>query len=74
MKADKWEDLDSAIVEYIKYHHGLCPANSAMLEEIARKMRPVCWSPWRRVDKRTQALRKTGLIKLDSHRKWVLAK
>ena len=64
--------LDGAILEYIALHYGRCPANSVMLEDIAKGY--FSGIPWRAIDRRTQVLRKQGKIELDSHRKWVIKK
>jgi hypothetical protein len=66
------DSLDSAILEYISLHYGKCPANSMMLADIAKHVSTASVS-WRVVDRRTQALRKQGKIKLDARRKWVIA-
>ena len=63
--------LDSAILEYINLHYGKTPANSLMLEQIAMDCNPYLITPWRAVDRRTQALRRAGKIKLDEKRNWV---
>ena len=67
----KFDKLDSAIPEYISIHYGKCPANSMMLVDIAKGYTGGI-VPWRRVDRRTQELRKQGKIKLDKKRKWVI--
>lgn len=66
-----YEKLDREIIEYISLHYGNCPANSMILEMVAKKCNPHSTVPWRIVDRRTQALRKAGKIKLDNNRKWV---
>ena len=65
-----FRELDNAIIEFIDLNYGVCPANSAMLEMLAKKMRPFSIG-WRVVDNRLKVLRKQGRIKLDSKRKWV---
>ena len=77
--SDKYESIDSAICKHIILGRGHA-SNSARLEQMARNVieagiggnhpSPVAW---RLIDRRMQAMRKSGRIEYDKMtRKWVV--